>query len=640
MATTNWRRYLGVCWIFLLCSSIGWTQPISKIPDSLAHYLKTAPPDTNYLRAADTYVWWLTNPLSQWERADSLLHRMETVAKRLNDPMGLQRTYWHYGRLNYFKGKHNQSLNYFRQAQGLILQYHMPPGELQRALSGIGQAYFYSNQFEKALLYFLAAIRLTEQYKLTSYVTRAYIGAGEIMDIMGRSREMEQYYRKAYTVAYVDQDKTMVLWAEHRMARIYTDQGKYEQALAHLKKALTYANTYANITWKVSLWVPTSDVYMKLGQPLKALYFLRMGKRYANASYGTRMTINGALGDYYYSRHQYKLAEYYYKKLVRYAVETNWKLAESSAVKALSQLYAQTNQYQDAYVYHVKYKQLEDSLLSNQTVKKIRDLSAKYEIEKRESQIKLLNQQRQNAQFQRNAYLVGAMLVLGLGILLATWLLNRARLRRLQEAQNLRQQIAHDLHDEMGSTLSSILLLSSMSNDLLNQPGPATETPELLQRMVAKIVTDTQQMQVTIDELIWMVKPGNDSLAQIAARIRAYAEPLLVSKGIPFEFVFDPALEGHPVSLEIRRNLYLLGKEAINNLVKYAQATQVTLRFDYQHGQLTVLIDDNGRGFDSAASTARTGLQSMHQRAKAMGGSLAIRSAPDQGTHLQLTVAV
>ncbi|RYF66608.1 MAG: sensor protein uhpB, partial [Cytophagaceae bacterium] len=208
-----------------------------------------------------------------------------------------------------------------------------------------------------------------------------------------------------------------------------------------------------------------------------------------------------------------------------------------------------------------------------------------------------------------------------------------ARVRRLREAQEIRKRIAHDLHDEVGSTLSSISLLSGMVNELIAQ-----KRPETVERAITKINTDARQILEVIDEIIWTINPGNDSLHRIILRLQEYAQPLMESKNIQFAVVADPNLDHLPISMDVRQNLYLISKEAINNLVKYSEATQATMRFGYQKEQLKVVIEDNGRGFDVDLPSERTGQTSMKQRAKAMGGLLDIQSGSGKGTKLELVI--
>jgi two-component system, NarL family, sensor histidine kinase UhpB len=123
-------------------------------------------------------------------------------------------------------------------------------------------------------------------------------------------------------------------------------------------------------------------------------------------------------------------------------------------------------------------------------------------------------------------------------------------------------------------------------------------------------------------------------------RLQEYAQPLMESQNIQFSFETDPTLTDLPISMEVRRNLFLITKEAINNLVKYSAATQATVRFGRQAGQLQVVIEDNGRGFDVKQASTRNGQTTMRQRAEAMSGSLVVESAPDTGTALRLLVPI
>lgn len=110
------------------------------------------------------------------------------------------------------------------------------------------------------------------------------------------------------------------------------------------------------------------------------------------------------------------------------------------------------------------------------------------------------------------------------------------------------------------------------------------------------------------------------------------------ARQIHFVLVADPGLAQLPLSMPVRRHLYLIGKEALNNLVKHSQATHATVHVRCTPHQLQVLIEDDGQGFEVTPPRRRTGQQSMQHRARAIGGVLRVGSTPGQGTRLELTV--
>lgn len=255
-------------------------------------------------------------------------------------------------------------------------------------------------------------------------------------------------------------------------------------------------------------------------------------------------------------------------------------------------------------------------------------------IEQKKAQIKLLRQQVPNREEDlTSSLLIGGVLLLVLSIVVTAWLRDRARLRRLEVAQALRKQIVRDLHDEVDSTLSSLFLLSGTVDQFI-----ARNKPESVEQAIQKINTDARRILEAMNEIIWTLNPENDSLLRIAIRLQTYAQPLMESTNIRFSLIADPTLDTLPISGEVRRNLYLIGKEAINNLVRYSEATWATMRFEHQKNQLKVVIEDNGKGFNPARFTQRTGQLSVQERAQAIGAILAVKSRPGQGTLLQLTV--
>lgn len=503
----------------------------------------------------------------------------------------------------------------------------------------MGRVYGLLEQNEISMRYQLAAITLTEKHHLTHEVARSYWDVTELLLEIGQTKRSWKYIQKGYELAFSDEDKIERFAAEIYMSiwlSDYSVPANLKEAVHHAELALSYANRYGTVTL-VSLGLgQLGCLNIDLKRYDKALFYLNKSLLLADKYKFNvnKLVDNHDLGRLYQKKRDWARAEHFYIK----SMDEGYKYRGGSDVrfvmKDLVKLYAESQQYKKAYVYQLKLNQINDSLFSNQAKQNTHNLAIHHESEQKEARLKLLNEQNLRIQWQRNAFFVGGILFLLLGVAVSAWLLNRARLRRLQEAQNLRQQIAHDLHDEVGSTLSSISLLSGMVNDLI-----ARNRPESVERAIQKINTDARQILQSVDEIIWTINPGNDSLHRIALRLQEYAQPLMESKGIQFSFAVDPALGLLTVSTEVRRNLYLISKEAINNLVKYSEATQATVRFSYVHKQLRVLIEDNGRGFDPAQTSLRTGQVSMQQRAKAMGGKLNVRSAPGEGTTLELMAA-
>lgn len=230
--------------------------------------------------------------------------------------------------------------------------------------------------------------------------------------------------------------------------------------------------------------------------------------------------------------------------------------------------------------------------------------------------------------------MAGGVLVLLLAGAVTAWLLNRARLQRLKESLELRNKIAADLHDEIGSTLSSISLLSGLTEKQIinNQPQKA-------EQLIQKISQDARQMLESMDDIVWTINPRNDSMSTLLTRLREYAKPLADSKEIELNFVVSPEAENSTLILNVRQNVYLIVKEAINNLFKYAQATKAEVRFEKKGKNLEVVVKDNGVGFDSNGMNNRNGLKNMHERATTIGAKLDIDSNPENGTVLSLLIS-
>ena len=216
--------------------------------------------------------------------------------------------------------------------------------------------------------------------------------------------------------------------------------------------------------------------------------------------------------------------------------------------------------------------------------------------------------------------------------------LYRYRINELLERQAIRNKIAQDLHDNVGSTLSSISIYSQVAKIYKSQ-----EKQDDLQDTLEKISSTSSEMISEMNDIVWAINPRNDNMKVILQRMESYARPLLQAKKISFEFNYDPAILHVNMQMEQRKNFYLIFKEAVNNALKYSNCTHLEVNIKSGHGHITLIVKDNGIGFDEkeintkiASSLAGNGLQNMKRRAFDMKGTIHFTTKPGEGTMILL----
>lgn len=224
----------------------------------------------------------------------------------------------------------------------------------------------------------------------------------------------------------------------------------------------------------------------------------------------------------------------------------------------------------------------------------------------------------------------GLLLLAVAGLLYAFY---RYRIDQLLRLQQVRNRISADLHDEIGASLSGISIMGTMARQGLPAQDPAAP---LLDRMIE----EARQISSSLDDIVWSINPRNDELAILIARMARYASELLEAKGIEYRLSIPDHLSQTKLTMEQRRDFFLIFKETVNNLVKYSRCTHASLEIIVKRQHLRLLIRDNGVGFETEAPSERNGLLNLRRRAQNLKGSLLIQSAPGQGTAVQLDFPV
>ena len=197
-----------------------------------------------------------------------------------------------------------------------------------------------------------------------------------------------------------------------------------------------------------------------------------------------------------------------------------------------------------------------------------------------------------------------------------------------------RLRISRDMHDEIGSGLTQVAILSQL---VRRQPG----NPDEMERLAGRIGEISGRMVDEMGEIIWAMNPQNDNLASFVSYVRRHVLEYLETASVRANLSFPDDPPPVPMSAEQRRNLFLVIKEALHNVVKHAEARRVDFSLDWSGELLTGMIRDDGKGFDASRSPGRgNGLPGMRKRMEEIGGTYSIDSMQGGGTLIRFSAGL
>jgi signal transduction histidine kinase/ligand-binding sensor domain-containing protein len=222
-----------------------------------------------------------------------------------------------------------------------------------------------------------------------------------------------------------------------------------------------------------------------------------------------------------------------------------------------------------------------------------------------------------------------AAAALASGLLIAA--VYRMRAARLIEVERMRTRIATDLHDDVGSSLSLIAILSEVVRRELD-PGAAAS------RTLSDIAATSRELVDSLSDIVWAINPHRDRASDLSYKMRRFASDSLTPRNI--QLVFEAREPAAPVALgpDVRRQVFLVFKEAVNNLVRHAECTRARVELAVDHATVRLAVEDDGRGFATGPASSGHGLMSMQRRARELWATLAVTSEVGRGTRIALEV--
>ena len=228
-------------------------------------------------------------------------------------------------------------------------------------------------------------------------------------------------------------------------------------------------------------------------------------------------------------------------------------------------------------------------------------------------------------------WFIALMVVLIASIII---MLYRYRLQKALQLERMRTRIATDLHDDIGATLSSISMYSEAIKNQLKGENPQ------LENVLNKMGENSREMVTSMSDIVWAINPKNDNAEKLTQRMENYARDVCAVKNVKLNFSADLKQFETKLLLEQRKNIYLVFKESLNNALKYANASQITVRIAYMNEKIELMVKDDGKGFNPRLISTGNGLRNMQLRAEEIQAELDIASSLQQGTTIQLRCPV
>ena len=604
--------------------------------DSLKKVLRIQKEDTNKVNTLNTLCRNLKDKADFMQYANEQL----SLCEKLNFRRGKAAAYLNIADAFYQQGNYSECLKNSYSALGLFEEFHNKENMAQ-TLQFVGSIFMIEENYSEALKNIQRALKVREEIKDSNGIAQSLNTLGSIYLSKGDYTEALQKHFAALKICEELGDRAKnwsIPFCYRCIGDAYQKQGEIASATGDK------VNSVNNYSAALKFYLLTLQKWKKIGR-----------KDAIAESYNS-------LGDIYTKLKNISKAKDYLEKGLRLSVESRNKVTVMFIYASLSILDSVRGNYKQAFKDYKMYILYRDSLVNEENSKKILQSKMQYEFDKKEAATKAAQDKKdEDAMLTRNLqyYALAFFLLLALSLYIYSRqkqkakakiekaysvlkstqakLIEAEKIASLEKSQqavlNERLRISHELHDEVGATLSSISIFSQAAIQK-NECGNLADSKNILQR----IGETSREVMGELNDTVWLINPLNDNLQKIIQRISNYALPLCRTNNIRFEIKAAAAVENLDLNVDKRKAIYLIIKEAVNNSLKYAVAKNLIIQFDKNRNALRVSIQDDGSGFAENNLSTGNGLNNMKQRAKDVKGKIDFISAQQKGTEIVLKI--
>lgn len=557
------------------------------------------------------------------------------------------------------------------------------------AWNNIGNNYQAKGMNPQALEAFFKSLRVWEDLRHQEGICIATINIGIVYKMERQLDKAQQYYRRALSIAEAGGFRNHMRAALGNLGIMFMEDGQWQDALTYQKRALRIAEEEGNqgaiiiqignigCTYQLMKAYPSALAYnfkaltmgKEIGGQYDATYLGNIGEIYVDIARDSLPPTSDSL---ILPNRAANLAQgvVYLRRAIAVARASSYLEVLPELCQYLSDALALQGDYRGALAAYQERVGVRDSLYNIESSMKIAALETQREVELKNKQIEIDRLAVAKKRNERGFFIVGIGLLLAVILVVfrnyrvqrvlnsalsvekekverhteeldATNKELTATLTELKETQEqlivvekqkenelIRSRISQDIHDDISSELTRISWVSELTKKKVAGAEYAA-IPALLDRL-----TDSSRETVTkLGEIIWTVNPRNDTLASLLAYMRSHIAKFFADTAFTYTVSFPESGTDVHINPELKRSLYLVMKEALNNVAKYSGASKVSISMKLDGEAYTFCMADDGRGMeDGVVQGGGNGLGNMRRRMESVRGACAITSAPGQGT--------
>jgi signal transduction histidine kinase/Tfp pilus assembly protein PilF len=567
------------------------------------------------------------------------------VSKQNNYEKGIGLAILNTGLLEHIKGNFNLAISNNEKALA-IFSAIKEDMLIAKTYAALGVNYWQIGENDKALIYLFKALKLHETLNLRKETAASYNQISMVYQSQEKIPLAEEFANKALTIAKGLPPNIINISLFHNIANINGMQGKYTEALMYDSIGLSWCDIVKVEFNKSMFYDNMANCYMFSGNFSKSIqYHLKA------ISIDSTFKNNKQIGDSYMNLasvyeelNDFGKAIFYFEKSVELCRKSGYKIGVKNALESLSKLYFKLGDTGKAYQYLKESAIVKDSIINNNSEQKIAELQTLFDTEKKKQEIA----QQALKISQRNILLVILFFVLMVSLITYYLLYNRYKLkqeRRLKEEmvkeemkrskavleseENERQRLARELHDGVGQLLSATKLNLSTLHHFNNEEAIKLQNSiEILDDSIKEIRNISHNMVPDV-----LLKFGlKKAIADFINRINQ-------TKKININFECIGCNEDY-LNDTSKLMLYRIIQESVNNTIKYAGATQLNIQLSGDDSEITLIMEDNGNGFDveKAMEKDGIGLKNMQLRTDYLKGKMEINSSHQNGTTILIEI--